>query len=487
MSAPSLAPDPLSAEVAGARAPALGAAVLLPALLALALVLFAPQVFNDGDTYWHVAAGNWMLDHHQVARADPFSFTFAGRPWHAHEWLAEIAMALAWRAAGWAGVAVLCALAAAAALALLARGFNRRLDPLGAAVALILVAGCLSPSLIARPHLLMLPLLAAWTLALLDARALDRAPGRGWWLLILVWANLHASVILALALIGPFALEALIAPDADRWRVARQWGLFGIGALAAALITPFGVAGLLFPLQVSGMASLNSIVEWRPPDFQHPQPLEAALLAGVFILARGGVSLPVMRLGLLLVLIHLALGHTRHQVLLAVIGGLIVAEAVGGAPRFGRAAGKAPVAVPLLAAVLAIVLIGARLAAPIVRRDGPVSPISALAHVPPDLRARPVLNGYGMGGYLIFQGVRPFIDGRTDMYGDAFNARYDAAMAADAPALQAVLNDDRIAWTILDPDAPAVKALDSDPGWRRLYAAQFAVIHVRATATLSGP
>jgi hypothetical protein len=461
----------------------MGPGVLIPSLLALALVLFAPQVFNDGDTYWHVAAGQWMLDHHQVVRADPFSFTFAGRPWHAHEWLAEIAMALAWRAGGWSGVAVLSAVAAAAAVGLLARAFNRRLDPLGALVALALVAGCLAPSLIARPHLLMLPLLSAWTAALLDARVRDRAPGWGWWGLILVWANIHASVILALALIAPFALEALLQPGADRSRVVRGWGLFGIGALVAALITPFSLDGLIYPLRVSGLASLNSIVEWRAPDFQHPGPLEVALMATLFILLRGGVRLPAIRLILLLVLLHLALSHTRHQVLLAVIGGLIVAEAVGAEGRAAEPKAsprRLPVAIPLLGAAAALVLIGARLATPLVRGDAPVSPIAALAHVPADLRARPVLNSYGMGGYLIFEGVRPYIDGRTDMYGDAFNARYDAAMS-DRAALQALLKEDHIAWTLLDPAAPAVKWLDSEPGWRRLYADRVAVIHQRTS------
>ena len=32
----------------------------------------------------------------------------------------------------------------------------------------------------------------------------------------------------------------------------------------------------------------------------------------------------------------------------------------------------------------------------------------------------PVLNNYDFGGYLIFFGVKVFVDGRTDMYGDAF-------------------------------------------------------------------
>ncbi|MDB5459301.1 MAG: hypothetical protein JWO72_1042, partial [Caulobacteraceae bacterium] len=133
-----------------------------------------------------------------------------------------------------------------------------------------------------------------------------------------------------------------------------------------------------------------------------------------------------------------------------------------------------------LAVCLGLGLAAARVSAPIVRGDARVSPVAALARVPADLRARPVFNSYGLGGYLIFNGVRPFIDGRTDMYGDAFNARYDAAAGQERAALDAVLQDDRIAWTMLDPAAPAVRWLDAESGWRRLYADRYAVIHVRA-------
>ena len=70
---------------------------LLSALVALTTVAFTPQIFNDGDTYWHIAAGNGCCPITPFY-SDPFSYTFAGAPWHTHEWLSEIFMALAWRA-----------------------------------------------------------------------------------------------------------------------------------------------------------------------------------------------------------------------------------------------------------------------------------------------------------------------------------------------------------------------------------------------------
>ena len=85
-------------------------------LAAFALAAFAPAILNDGDTYWHIRAGEWMLAHHAVLHADPFSYTALGAPWHSAEWLSEILMALAFRADGWSGIHLLFAAAAFAAL-----------------------------------------------------------------------------------------------------------------------------------------------------------------------------------------------------------------------------------------------------------------------------------------------------------------------------------------------------------------------------------
>ena len=132
-----------------------------------------------------------------------------------------------------------------------------------------------------------------------------------------------------------------------------------------------------------------------------------------------------------------------------------------------------------LAVCCAAGLTGARLWQPAERVDDWVSPITALAHVPPALAAQPVLNDYAFGGYLIFKGVRPFIDSRADLYGDAFLDDYAAMMRPDSALLSRALSDRGVAWTILAAGSPAVAAMDA-LGWRRLFADGTAVGDVRA-------
>src|SRR5882757_8426688 len=84
---------------------------LLAGLGAFALAAFSPGLLNDGDTYWHIRAGEWMAAHGAVLRADIFSGTAAGQAWQPQEWLAEIAMARAWETDGWQGIHLLFAAA----------------------------------------------------------------------------------------------------------------------------------------------------------------------------------------------------------------------------------------------------------------------------------------------------------------------------------------------------------------------------------------
>src|SRR5881398_3473720 len=81
---------------------------LLVAVLLIPAVLGSSQmIFNDGDVSWHIATGEWILDHRAIPHTDPFSFTWHGQPWVPIEWLAEVIYASAYRMAGYAGVAAL--------------------------------------------------------------------------------------------------------------------------------------------------------------------------------------------------------------------------------------------------------------------------------------------------------------------------------------------------------------------------------------------
>ena len=458
---------------------------LFPAVAGLLAMLlaFSPKVLNDGDSWWHVAAGRMMIDRRAVLTTDPFSSTFHGAPWFTHEWLSEVLFGGAFNLGGWSGVVVLTAAAAGLTAWLLARDVGRWLNGLPWVVLTAFGLLLWSGSLLARPHMLALPILAAWTAELVRARSQDRAPRWRMLPLMALWANLHGGFVFGLALIGPFALEALLAAGSDkRMPVVLRWGGFGLAAAAMAALTPHGVQTLIFPLGLIHMTSLANIGEWAPSDFSTVGPLEIALLAGLFVAFTRPVRMPLVRAGLLALLIHLALRHVRYDQMLGVVGASILAQPL--AQAFGQtppAAGREPTTAPgvaLAAAALAVALVAARLVWPVTLHDGPTRPISAVAAVPPAIAATPVLNDYSFGGYLIGQHVPVFIDGRADLYGDAFLQAY-AGLLESRAALTKTLEDRHIGWTILVPGSPIARTMDETPGWRRLSADRWSVIHVR--------
>ena len=460
--------------------------VLFAALCAFAAAAFAPQMLWDGDTLWHLKTGDWMLSHRQVPAVDPFSFTVPGRPWTNLEWLSELVMAPIYALGGWSGLHLWFAFAVGALTLILGAATARKLPVFSWAAALFLAIACTTQSWLARPHLMALPLLALWTAELIRAREARRIPPLWMLAMMTLWANLHGSFLLGLALIAPFAAEAAIEDGSDRLRTARTWILFGLAAGAAALITPYGIDGLLHPIRIGSMRTLQQIAEWKSSDFSRPTALELSLLTALFALLYRGVKIPLIRLVVLLGLLHLTLKETRHQMVFAVVAVLLLAEPIGRALAGDKPAFALPRLSPRVrTAALAAMLVAfmsvsaARLMIPAHLTDGPSAPIAALAHVPQDLRAQPVLNDYGMGGYLIFNGVKPFIDGRADMYGDDFFEAYLKALKPDQAKLQALLDRYRVRWTILRAENPAIPTMDAMPGWKRLYADKSAVVHVK--------
>jgi hypothetical protein len=476
-----------SDERAGARIAGLGLAAIALALAALAA--FSPAVLGDGDTFSHLATGEWILAHGQAPRADPFSHSMLGAPWVAHEWLSEALMTLSFRIGGWSGVVLMTGAAAAGAALIVGLSAARDLRgaPLLATVGL--GVGLMTANLLARPHMLALPIAAAWSAGLIAARSRGRAPPLALALLMMAWANMHGGFIFGLVLIGPFALEALTeAPAEARLATARAWTLFGLAALAAALINPYGVEALILPFRLIGIEHLSRISECQPQDFSHLGTMELALLALLGLALTRPFAMTPIRAALLLLLIAMALAHSRHQALLGILAPMLLARPIAEAVGAGPVVDERRVAMAAIAATLAgaLVIAAARLLAPIERVDGSSAPISALQAVPRELRTKPVLNDYGFGGYLIFSHVRPFIDGRAELYGDAMLSLYSKLQAGDPATVKSTLERYAIAWTIFPPDARIVAILDRAPGWRRLYSDGVAVVQARDDSATKG-
>jgi hypothetical protein len=98
-------------------------------------------------------------------------------------------------------------------------------------------------------------------------------------------------------------------------------------------------------------------------------------------------------------------------------------------------------------------------------------------------KAQRIFNAYQFGGYLISRGIPVFADGRAELYGEKFVMDFFKATEGKKPELLPRLLDEyRIDATLLVADAPGPQILDHLKGWKRIYADDIAVIHVRDDA-----
>jgi hypothetical protein len=204
-----------------------------------------------------------------------------------------------------------------------------------------------------------------------------------------------------------------------------------------------------------------------------------------------GIRLPITRIVMLLILLHLALEHVRNVTMLGLLTPLLIAPSlaaqlphnveglVGRLIERSLGGRPSPVAAGAAALICALVFALATTAWPrgVIAGADRFTPAAALAAVGPGQIREPVFNDFNFGGFLIFSGIPPFIDGRADMYGDQFLRRY-----AKRDELPGLLSQYHVTWTLLGVDHPDVPLLDHLPGWRRFYADSVAIVHVRDTA-----
>jgi hypothetical protein len=467
--------------------------------IGLLLTRIQPTLFLDGDTAWHLWAGGWFLAHGPGPIADPLSFTRAGEPWRSVQWLGEVVLALAYRHAGYMGVAVLCALVFAATIAWLYRILVRETgDPLAALLTAILAGRICGTTLLARPALLSLPLfLAAWQLV--------RARGRagtviGLPLVAAAWANTHPSAFLVPVL----AAWASLARREERGRLA-------LGAVLSALAlgaTPWGFAWLVELVPSPGnLAFFLRIDEWRTPIFREPKFWGHLVYVLVALAARRGAR-PLTRwetvwgLGWLAALLI----SVRLAPYAALAWAPYMARDLGRpepgwatAPSFGQRLSRpwfavrhalapierrlAPGAWPAIAGAPALAFAAAL---------GPMAPEVAHGFSPrtfperalaaaDSLRLGPrVVNGYLWGGYLSWREpgrYRVFIDGRAGFFGEQVLADYMRMMEL-RPGWEEALARYRPDWVLVPPAVPLAQAAPLTGRWRAAYRDSTAVVLV---------
>src|SRR6266853_323585 len=449
---------------------------LMPSLSDLAfltpiLVLFwcttgVGWLLTDSDTGWHIRAGEWILQNRRVPATDLFSFTKAGQPWFAWEWLSDVLMAVIHGHFGLAGIVLVSLLGLGSTSVCVYR--STREESGHRAIAIVLTGLAMAASTIhwlARPHLVT-PLFATVFCWALNRTERKRGPAvlLALPLLTILWVNLHGGFFVGIVLlitygIGALGEELVHRASHNAWVRARKYVWAAAACAVASLVNPYGYHLHVHVARYLGASFyLQRISEFQSIDFHS---LTAAYFETLLVLAMAAAAwhLGAGRLVHVLLLLswsHLGLFSARNIPIFAVVAapgiGLAMREWLeyAGSHWPLRWPGKFSASLAELEAGLRSIAkspkrwrphfvpcFGVLVLALLLTRSGrvkalhpefdrnrfPVDAATFLAQKKSQLPPIRLYSSWQWGGYLIYllwPSFSVFDDGRTDFYGFSF-------------------------------------------------------------------
>jgi len=466
-------------------------------VVTVGLFAMAARGVTDPDVWWHLRTGELITLTHHVPHTDPFSFTKFGQPWIAHEWLSEVVMYNVYRSSGWGGlIIVFAAMSAATVMLAYARSRGR---PYIAAAVTVWGAAASAPIWGVRPQTISLLLASAFFLLLERS---EHRPGLIWWTipLTIVWVNVHGGYALGIALLLLFAAGEVLdflfgwkARSTAMLRV-RNLSLATLACMAVVPLNPNGTRMYSYPVETLRSSAIQSYIsEWFSPDFHQHKFLPFLLLLLGTLVAIAFTKTRARPRDLLLLAATLwgALHSVRHIPIFVLVAIPVLSSALHSirqesksGQRYAIRSSRMKLAfnAVLLAAFAVFTAVRVRtviLQQPQVEAEHfPAAAVTfILQHHPPP----PLLNHYNWGGYLIWKlypAYQVFIDGRSDLYGDAFMDQFRQLAYLQGTGINA-LNEWNIRTVLLPLDTPLVAALNLSHDWTETYRDQRAVIFMR--------
>jgi hypothetical protein len=458
------------------------------------LFALATRIPLDTDTWWHLRSGEYTVQN-GIIYADPFSHTMQGQSWTNHSWGAQIILYAFWRVGGDAGLAIYTALLATAGMYVIYK--------MGAgsvyarAFALVLGAATAAVFWSPRPQMLSFFLSAVllYILYLHKYQKVDRL-----WLLpplFALWGNLHAGFSIGFIFLGGSivgeSLNMLLNREGEHnigWRGIRKLIVVGIVSVAALLINPYGVQMLLVPFQTLSIGVLRDYIqEWNRPDLLQPQtlPFLALLISTPLLVLWSRQRLDWTDAVLFVGAALMGLLAGRNIAVFAVAATPIFSRALDAALRRRgwviQPLKRVSPRMRMLNAVLVAFICFGALAKVLYTLDpmlvaqakDDALPLRAATYLRDQLPDARMFNSYNWGGYLMFAApaIPVFVDGRTDLYGDALLTRYlDVASGGD---WQSLFDEYGVDTVVIEADSPLVGALGA-AGWTTAYEDEQAMI-----------
>jgi len=465
------------------------------------------SLLNDGDTGYHIRAGEYILDTFSIPRHDIFSFLTPPLPWTAHEWLSEVIMALIHRASGLTGIVIFFALLISIVYYLLLKVIQKeRGNILFAILILLWILAFSQLHWLARPHIFSLLLVVVWYY-LLDA--FEYRQKNYLYLLppiMLLWVNLHGGFISGFILIGIYLsgnfVRFFFSKGEERILYKKKTRLLGLTTtfcLLASLINPYSYRILLFPFKlVSEKFLMDHVMEFLSPNFHELGAMffKYLLLSMILIISISKRHLNIIEIVLIIAFTNMALYGVRFITLFGIVVAPILARQLeqmlnqkkGRFKEFLQKRSNNITSIDAsargyvwpVAAVLTVIVFAAtgRIE---YRFDENKKPVAAVEFLKREFIKGNMFNNDEFGDYIIYSAYpqyKVFVDGRLDMYGSDRIKEYYKVINFK-PGWEEIIEKYSIKWIIFDADSTLSRFLKEKKEWRLIYTDKVASIFVR--------
>ncbi|MBL8049861.1 MAG: hypothetical protein JNM46_01445 [Anaerolineales bacterium] len=439
----------------------------------------------DADLWWHLRAGQMMVEQKQILLTDIFSYTRFGAEWVNAFWISEILLYAIYSIGGYFGLTFFVAITGVATFYLISRRLSG--NPFLNGFILILAAITAAPIWGPRPQIL-----SFFIIALLDDWLINKRPR--WFLIPLfaIWSNIHGGWIWGFLLLiahsaGEF-IEQLISQEKNWSEIKNLIGWSALSALAIGL-NPNGLAIWVLPFQQINVSL--QIQEWLSPDFHqiafHP------LLWMIFLLllsASFSKKQNWSQLFKTLGFAYLTFFSQRNIALFAIVAVPLLFDWMNATlQNFQRDTRLKPtVDLPrplrlLINSTLVFALVVTALGNTyLVSQPEKVDsnyPIRAIEWIKENQPQGNLFNSYNWGGYLLWTlpEYPVFIDGRADLYGNEIINQWHAVVSGNENAIQ-ILDEWQVNLILIEPYWEITKTLELN-GWQKVFEDEQAVIFVR--------
>lgn len=463
---------------------------------------FAARPLGDGDFWWHLKTGEYILNTRSIPKTDFFSFTNYGKAWVAHEWLSEAIFYAIYSRFGFNVLIVVFALLTALAFWI---AFKRsHSNPLIGGSAALIGVWTVLPTIGVRPRVFTL-LLSSVYLALLGHYA-RRGEGREiWWLvpLMVLWVNLHGGFLMGLVLIGLTIVGIPLDAWANREKLSsslqRLKPLFMVLAacMLAACLNPHGIWIYKFPFEIFlSPIQQQTVNDWLSPNFHQSEaiPLFLLLFLTIAALALSPKRARLSELLLFISTLYMTLKSQRHVAILALVAVPLMADylqnwitARSDGKLFGPVAasdGTRKTTILAVLFLLPLVVFAWKLKMTVFSAPAQVAidaPVKAVEYLQQNRIVGNTLTDPNIwGGYLIWtMPSNPvYIDGRIDMYGDEFVKEY-LYITLGYIDWREPLDRYGVQIAIVTPKSVLATGMRNAPNWQQVYADELAVVFTR--------